>query len=270
LEMGDLICDWKIPPEKVELHPNSIHLWGVTLKQASPYLEDLRETLTPDERAKAGRILLPRNRDGFVAVRGALRNILSRYHPQHPSDLEFSYGAYGKPELKPSPGAPSLFFNSSHSGEWGLIAVTRAHRVGIDIEFIKPCKDYPAIAENFFSPSEIQLLGALPEELQLHSFLKCWTRKEALSKALGAGFCMDWTSFDVSPSPPERVEITGNGVSKWSVYSFIVAPGYMGALAFEGVNPSLKFWEWRGPAFSGLAPFTAPSIRPALGVEVSR
>ncbi len=278
MEIGDLICDWRVPPGKVDLPPNTVHLWGVTLKRASPYLEELREMLSADERAKARRIHFATDRDGFVAVRGALRDILSRYHPLPPSELGFSYGQYGKPALPPSAGAPPLSFNSSRSGEWGLIAVTRTHSVGIDIELIKSCEDYPAVAANFFSPPEIRALSALPRELQPHSFLKCWTRKEAVSKALGIGFSLEWTAFDSSPVPPERVQVANHGNSKLSLYSFIVAPGYIGALAFDGVNPAIKFWAWPGPACSSFstrdgtiaAPFTAPSIRPVWPNEVAR
>ncbi len=278
MEIGDLICDWRVPPEKLDLPPNTIHLWGVTLKQASRYLEELRETLAANERAKASRIHFEVDRDGFIAVRGALRDILSRYHPLPPSELDFSYGRYGKPALPPSAGAPPLSFNSSRSGEWGLIAVTRAHAVGIDIEFIKPCEDYPAVAANFFSPPEIRALSTLPQELQPHSFLKCWTRKEAVSKALGTGISLGWTAFDSSPAPPERVQVATNGDTKFSVYTFIVAPGYISALAFDGVNPTLKFWTWPGPACSSFstkagtiaAPFTEPTIHPVSPNEVSR
>ncbi len=278
MEIGELICNWRVPPEKVDLPPNTVHLWAVTLKEASQYLEELRETLAADERAKASRILFAKDRDGFVAVRGALRDVLSRYHPQQPSELGFSYGRYGKPALPLSAGAPPLSFNSSRSGEWGLIALTRSHAVGIDIEFIKPCEDYPAVAANFFSPPEVHALNKLPSELQSHSFLKCWTRKEAISKALGMGFSLEWTAFDSSPVPPERVQIASQGGAKLSVYSFIVAPGYIGSLAFDGVNPTIKFWTWPGPARASFstqaetiaAPFTNPSILPALPNEVAR
>lgn len=248
MERGDLICDWRFPPEIMELPPNTLHLWSLSLKHAGAYREALRKLLAPGELAKARRIHLPRVRDGFVARRGALRDILRRYQSQMPPDLEFSYGLYGKPFLPPSPGAPALSFNSSRSGERGLVAVTRTYAVGIDIELIKPCDDYSAVAANFFSPPEFRALTALLSAPQLHFFMRCWTRKEALSKAIGSGFHLEWTSFDVSPSPPRRVQVAGHGSSKWSVYSFIAAPGYTGALAIDGVNPNFKFWTWPGPA----------------------
>lgn len=277
MEMGDLMCDWRVPPAKLDLPQNTIHLWCTTLKQASVYKDELRGTLTPDERAKAARILFSKDRDGFVAVRGALRDILGRYTNRAPTDLKFFYGAYGKPHLAPSPGSVPLHFNSSRSDELGIFAVTQTHEVGIDVEVIKPCEDYEAIASSFFSPSEIQALCAFPPVRRLHTFLKYWTRKEALSKALGTGFMLDWTTFDVSPVPPERVQVMSNGPSKWSVYSFFPAPGYLGALAFAGTNPTLKFWTWPGMAFSNLpirigeigSSIIANSMHPVLSKQVT-
>ena len=115
---------------------------------------------------------------------------------------------------------------------------------------IKPCEDYEAIAGSFFSLPEVQVLLSLPSSLQIYTFLDFWTRKEAFSKAMGAGLGLDWSTFDVCPVPPQRVRMINHGPCKLSVQSFTPAAGYIGAVAFEGWNPALKFWRWPGFAFS--------------------
>ena len=246
MEFGDLTCDWTAPPAQLNLPQNTVHLWNLSLEQAAVHTNSLHETLTPDERARAARFRFPRDRDAYVGVRGAVRDILSRYMHQPPESIQLSYGPHGKPQLATTPSVPSLHFNCSRSGASGLFAIARYHQVGIDIEMIRPCDDYDAIIGNYFSPREIGSIHALPQALRLNAFLKYWTRKEAVSKALGSGLGLDWTSFDVTPAPAERVTVTVNGTSSWAVYSLIPSPGYLGALAYEGTNPVLQFWTWSG------------------------
>jgi 4'-phosphopantetheinyl transferase len=45
------------------------------------------------------------------------------------------------------------------------------------------------VADKFFSPEEVGALRTLPPEEQIPAFFRCWTRREALVKALGQGLC---------------------------------------------------------------------------------
>jgi 4'-phosphopantetheinyl transferase len=201
-------------------------------------------TLPADEQAKAVSFRFLRDQNDYVSVRGALRDILSRYEHRSRADLEFCYGSHGKPGLDPQSNTQGLHFNVSHSDRLALCAVTRAGEVGIDVERIKPSAEQEMIAERFFSPPEIQALRAFPPVLRLDAFFGYWTRKEAYAKALGEGLWLDWTSFDVSCIHRQEVQNPTSVGPGWSIYPFAPAPGYIAAFAYQGTCPVLKFWKW--------------------------
>lgn len=109
------------------------------------------------------------------------------------------------------------------------------------------------IAERFFPPPEIQALRRYLPPLRRDAFLTIWTRKEAFTKALGVGLQVDWTSFDVSRVPAQGIQTAMPSATGWSIYPFVPEPGYVAALAYEGVAPILKFWEWLGIASASRA-----------------
>lgn len=245
MEMLNLTGYWHRPPDPLELPEGAVHLWSLNLEWASNSGQDIGGILTADEQARAAAIRSSLDRKYFIAARGALRDILSRYVHRAPADIDLFYGLYGKPRLGPSCPTSRIHFNVSHAQSLGLLAVTRNGEVGIDVERIRPCGDFEMIAQRFFSPPEIQVLWAVPPTLREHAFLAIWTRKEAFTKALGVGLQMEWTSFDVSRAPDQSVQTTNLGATRWSIYPFLPALGYMGALAYEGSCPLLKFWQWQ-------------------------
>ena len=91
------------------------------------------------------------------------------------------------PGSRPGFAANDLRFNLSHSHDLAMYAFALARDVGVDIEMIRADAANDRIAENFFSPTEVAMLRALPHERQVEGFFNCWTRKEAYVKARGAG-----------------------------------------------------------------------------------
>lgn len=253
MEIQNMAGYWHKPPEPLDLPENAVHLWSVNLEWASNSLQDFGKNLTADEQARAACIRSPMDRKYFIAGRGVLRDILSRYICQAPIDIDLSYGLYRKPRLRPSSRTSQIFFNVSHSESLGLIAVTRGGEVGIDLERIKPCEDCEKIAERFFSPPEIQALRRYLPPLRRDAFLTIWTRKEAFTNALGVGLQLDWSSFDVSRVPAPAVQTPMSSGTSWSIYPFVPTPGYVAALAYEASAPILKFWEWLGLASASRA-----------------
>jgi 4'-phosphopantetheinyl transferase, N-terminal len=57
--------------------------------------------LSPDERARAARLVFARDRDRFTAARAFLRRLLGEILGVPPARIEFVYGARGKPALAP-------------------------------------------------------------------------------------------------------------------------------------------------------------------------
>ena len=56
-----------------------VHVWRASLDVSEDRLRDLACTLAPDELDRAGRLRFARDRRRFIAARGMLRVLLSRY-----------------------------------------------------------------------------------------------------------------------------------------------------------------------------------------------
>ncbi len=80
-------------------------------------------------------------------------------------------------------------------------------------------------------------------------FVRLWTRKEAYIKADGQGMSLRLERIDVS-SLPERVRLLGDAADDWplcrrfAIRELDVAPGYAGALASEGLDWRVAYFDW--------------------------
>ncbi|TMJ89380.1 MAG: 4'-phosphopantetheinyl transferase superfamily protein [Alphaproteobacteria bacterium] len=81
-------------------------------------------------------------------------------------------------------------FSLSHCRDVALIAFTRGVPVGVDVEHVRPLADWKRIAARYLHPGERMELMALSEDERLTAFFRCWTRKEAVAKALGVGLSL--------------------------------------------------------------------------------
>ena len=202
----------------------SVEVVACRLDLAPGAVDALAGCLRDDERQRAGRFRLARDRRRYVVARGRLRQLLATRLGTYPRSVELSCGAHGKPCLAPGSSAVDLRFNVSHSGDFALFAFCRGHEVGVDVEAVQPMQDADAVARHFFSRGELQAYRALaPRDREL-GFFTCWTRKEAYLKARGGGLQSPLSECDVPPD--------GSGTG-WSLQSFSPAPGHAAALAVE-------------------------------------
>jgi 4'-phosphopantetheinyl transferase len=219
------------------LRPETIHVWRIALDLPPDALARFRESLSADEQARADRFRFETHRDHFVAGRGALRAILSRYVGIAPDQLAFTYGPQGKPAL--SNAGDGLEFNLTHSHGLALLALGPGGRIGIDLEQLRPMDDAERIAERFFSARERDALRAIPAEGKVEAFLRCWTRKEAFIKAIGEGFSMPLDRFDVSLDPGAGARLLSvadrpDEAARWTLIELDLAPGFLAAVAIQG------------------------------------
>ncbi|MDR3621292.1 MAG: 4'-phosphopantetheinyl transferase superfamily protein [Paludisphaera borealis] len=196
--------------------------------------------LTAEERARAERLVRPRDGRRFVLCRGALRAIIGRLLDRSPHAVEFRAGPGGKPILPPGePGSPPpLHFNVSHSGELALIAVSRSRELGVDVEKTRPISEAARIVRSYFTETETEQFHQLEEAARPDAFIRGWTRKEAILKAKGVGLAGLATGFETMfgvedlgrefvPCAPSSV------VLGWSLWEASPRPGYVAALALE-------------------------------------
>jgi len=236
-------------PEGVDEAGGEVHVLKATLAVAPAALDRCWGSLSAEERSRAGRFRFPVHERRFVAARGLLREILACLLGRPPAAIAFQYGPHGKPSLAPtsSPGV-DLRFNLSHADEVALYAIAVGREVGVDVERVRLLPDAEQVAERFFSPGERAALRRLPPRERAAGFFACWTRKEAFLKATGEGLSRPLDSFDVSVPPSEsarllRVDGDSLAAQRWSLTAIGPAPGFAGAVAFEG-QASVSCHQW--------------------------
>ncbi len=240
---------WSEPPANLRLPTGEVHVWRSRLDQSAPVVEALWETLSGEERERAGRFHFPGGRENYIVGRGILRNILGRYLDVEPALLAFTYSSHGKPFLAHTSDDPPLRFNLAHSGRLAVYAMVLDRDVGIDIEKHRPDFAGQRIAERFFSPREAYTLRTLPKDQREQGFLNCWTRKEAYIKARGEGLSFPLDAFDVSLKPGEPAELLATQgdageAARWSMFALETEPAYASALAVRGKGYDLRQFLW--------------------------
>ena len=153
--------------------PEPLDVWRVDFGS----LGDL-DLLSPEERERADRFLIPEKQLEFRVARSALRRVLSERLGLAPEDLVFELGEHGRPEL---PDHPNLNFNLSHSSGVALIALAKAELLGVDVECRRDGRPFGRLAQRFFSTAETREYQGQDDDLE--AFYRGWTRKEAYLKA---------------------------------------------------------------------------------------
>ncbi|WP_052020360.1 4'-phosphopantetheinyl transferase family protein [Actinokineospora spheciospongiae] len=114
--------------------------------------------------------------------------------------------ARGKPGLADQDGqpVPGVDFSLAHTGDVLAVAVSRAGRVGVDVEVRDRPVDSPAFRARACHPAE-------PTD----DPVRLWTVKEAIAKARGEGLLLDFRTVRADRPPPG-----------WRVHTEVVADRY--------------------------------------------
>ncbi|MCM5558983.1 4'-phosphopantetheinyl transferase superfamily protein [Pleomorphomonas sp. JP5] len=193
----------------------AVTVWHIPLSQ-KPTADD-HALLDATERRRAERFLREEDRQRYVRAHAAMRRILAQASGWRPDELVFVTGEYGKPAL--AGGSPC--FNLSHSGDHAVLATSFEAEIGIDIE--ARATDTLRIAKLVLAEGEMEAFLAQPADARDAAFLRAWTRKEALLKALGCGLVLDPRSVEVGlGNEPSTPELAGQ---KWTLRDFALVPG---------------------------------------------
>lgn len=215
------------------LKRDEVHLWPCLIAQHRHRLPEFESSLSPDERARAATFRFQKDRDCFVVSRGLLRSLLGRYLDEDPGWIRFSYNPCGKPFLARSHRTANIRFNLAHSHGAAVFAFAIEREIGVDVEFIRA--DFVIEDPQLFAPAEFLLLRSLSGEERVRCFFRLWTRKEALLKAMGAGF----------NAPPQTL-LDPEACHRWSIVDMECFTGYAAALVVEGAGFNI-FRQYQPP-----------------------
>ncbi len=186
-----------------------VEVWQIPIGDAGNADDSL---LDAKERRRAAAFKFEADRLRFIAAHAALRMVLSHAIGIGPRALRLEKDADGKPHLATS----DWRFNLSHSDDLALLAVARGIALGVDVERIRPLKrnaardetgqdETLALAERHYSPRENQRLRTLSGADRDRAFFLCWTRKEAVVKAIGTGIFTDLARIEAGFEGAGRV-----------------------------------------------------------------
>jgi 4'-phosphopantetheinyl transferase len=241
---------WRPAPLLAVLRPGETHVFALQLAVPDPRVAQLEELLSLDERSRAERFHQSWDRRRYIVARAQLRTILARYAGQAAHEIEFYYGAHGKPRLAGGDSQP-IGFNLSRSHELGLLAIQLDSEIGVDLERIRPFPDGLAVAQRLFAPDEYKLLSSLPVAVREAAFFSYWTRKEAIVKSLGGGLSHPIDGFTLTPAreavaEPVMVPSGSQCVTRWVTILPQPSVGYLAALATAAAPNGLRCWSWPG------------------------
>lgn len=238
---------WVATPADLEISCSHIDVWHCTLDIAADQINELRKYLSRQERHRADQFLFADKRNQFVCTRARLRQCLALGSGLPADEIEIKTDASGKPYLAGQARSTDIHFNISHTNGLALIAITRAQPVGIDVESVAQNVQHTRLAENYFSTREKNAIASLPPEQVPAAFFACWTRKEAVLKAVGVGFAHGLDSFDAATAPEVaqcQVELQSDDglVNTWHIETLPCETGFAGALAYQKKVIGIRYW----------------------------
>ena len=195
------------------------------------------QLLDPDERERANRYRHEQSKRAFVQVRSALRILLGHYLGCPAESIRFELGDKGKPRLAGTAPDQGLVFNVSHSGDIGLIALSKDTALGVDVERIRALAHRDGMAERCFAPDELAWWHDLPEDRREAAFFAFWSCKEAFVKATGEGITLGLDACVVDLSGQPRLMSVPHRYGKaeaWRLAEVPVGAGHSAAVCHRG------------------------------------
>jgi 4'-phosphopantetheinyl transferase len=232
----------------IPLPGSEVHLWYLLPGELGDpaLLARYERLLAPGERDRRDRYRFEHSRREYLLTRALVRATLSRYAPVAPEAWTFQENAWGRPAID-RPEHAWIRFNLSNTRGLIACAVARDREVGVDVEDTERSGETVALADRFFSPIEVEALGALPEDRRRSRFFDYWTLKEAYIKARGMGLSipLDQFSFLLDPGEPIRIAFDPrleDDPATWQFAQFPLSPAHRTSAAVRrGKGPDLRF-----------------------------
>lgn len=243
--------DWPIQAGFDTPPLDGVNVWAVSIDSMAARQVAVAANLSAEEQERAAQFRLEEPRLRYVATRSALKTLLARYLGRPASELKLENDANGKPRLAAGRDEADIRFNVAHSGNLALIAFAVGCEVGVDVEQLRVIGRVEQIAQRFFHPEEADAILATAAGNRNESFLRFWTAKEAVLKAIGCGVTGSLSSFrvrsmDANPFQAIAVELppqlSPHQPRCW-LSELTPCLNYVGAVAWLGAGRTVRqFW----------------------------
>ncbi|MBX3457836.1 MAG: 4'-phosphopantetheinyl transferase superfamily protein [Candidatus Paracaedibacteraceae bacterium] len=234
--------------QPIIIEKNCVHVWHIPLDAEFDLTSTQKAVLSPREIQTAEKFRDIKHQRDYIYSHIALRHILSAYLDCSPHQIPLTFNKYNKPYLKPNDNPCGVEFNFSKTHGLAICALTREHRVGIDVECIRPIKNQDSIAKQILSLKEQEnyFSSSLSERQKL--FFQYWTLKESFIKAIGVGFSFDIDkvtfSLDDISRPSIYIQPFPEESSLWSSDFFSVGDNHYAALSTKQAIKEIDHFVW--------------------------
>lgn len=181
----------------MRLTSDDCHIWWAELDSIPPRYDILNE----DEIIRIKSLKFLNDKKKSAASFTFLRLVLSKYIGKNPKEIPIirSCKECGEPHGKPwiLENYKNIKFNLSHSEKNIVVGLSIKHDIGIDIEE-KDTDLNSDVFSHVLSVDELRALNSLPLDEKNNNFLKYWTRKESIVKAIGIGLNVNLSELIVS------------------------------------------------------------------------
>jgi phosphopantetheinyl transferase len=172
--------------------------------------------------------------DRSLVAQAALRRLVAARAHLDADAVTIGHDDRGRPVVL---GGSALQASISHSGDFVACALAQ-RRVGVDIERIDRAEADDALATRVCSADERHLLAQTEPGARRRALIRLWTRKEALSKALGVGLGMPFERLDVNRDIPVIDGVRATGLRVRDIENCL--EGYAVAIACEARRGRLR------------------------------
>lgn len=169
--------------------PCRVVMISIGAEEANDTLEELAIAATRLEQTAIRRYARPQDRATRLAARVLARACISEWLRVAADSVAIVPDMRGRPTVDGA--ADEVVVSLSHTEGRALVALQTGGRVGVDVEIARAADFFDPMAGSIFSDDELATYHGLPSNRRSPWATACWTRKEAVLKAVGTGLAVD-------------------------------------------------------------------------------